>query len=119
MSEYNAKNYTEQGGDVTHIGGKLIIEDGAEVEGLDSGGSSYTLPTASAKTLGGVKAKAKSNETVEVAVDGEGKLYVPTYPAIPQMEKQEDCSSDEAADIKAAFNDLLSKLKSAGLMKAE
>ena len=24
MSEYNAKNYTEQGGDVTHIGGKLI-----------------------------------------------------------------------------------------------
>ena len=32
---YNAKNYTEQGGEVTHIGGKLIIEDGAEVEGLD------------------------------------------------------------------------------------
>lgn len=27
MSEYNAKNYTEQGGDVTHIGGKLIFED--------------------------------------------------------------------------------------------
>ena len=24
---YNAKNYTEQGGDVTHIGGKLIIEE--------------------------------------------------------------------------------------------
>ena len=34
MSEYNAKNYTEQGGDVTHIGGKLIIEEGASVEGL-------------------------------------------------------------------------------------
>ena len=34
MSEYNAKNYTEQGGDVTHIGGKLIIEDGASIEGL-------------------------------------------------------------------------------------
>ena len=33
MSEYNAKNYTEQGGEVTHIGGKLIIEDGATVEG--------------------------------------------------------------------------------------
>ena len=31
---YNTKNYTEQGGDVTHIGGKLIIEEGAEVEGL-------------------------------------------------------------------------------------
>lgn len=33
---YNAKNYTEQGGDVTHIGGILIIEEGASVEGLPS-----------------------------------------------------------------------------------
>ena len=41
MSEYNAKNYTEQGGDVTHIGGKLIFEEGAQVDGLPgtSGGS--------------------------------------------------------------------------------
>lgn len=31
---YNAKNYTEQGGEVTHIGGTLIIEEGASVEGL-------------------------------------------------------------------------------------
>ena len=36
MSEYNAKNYTEQGGDVTHIGGKLIFEGGSSVEGLPS-----------------------------------------------------------------------------------
>ena len=36
MSEYNAKNYTEQGGDVTHIGGKLIFEDGSSVERLPS-----------------------------------------------------------------------------------
>ena len=27
MSEYNAKNYTEQGGDITHIGGKLIMKE--------------------------------------------------------------------------------------------
>lgn len=33
---YNAKNYTEQGGGITHIGGKLIIEEGASVEGLPS-----------------------------------------------------------------------------------
>ena len=33
---YNAKNYTEQGGEVTHIGGKLIFEEGAQVEGLPS-----------------------------------------------------------------------------------
>ena len=36
MSEYNAKNYTEQSGDVTHIGGKLVFEEGASVEGLPS-----------------------------------------------------------------------------------
>ena len=36
MSTYNTKNYTEQGGDVTHIGGKLIIEEGATVEGINA-----------------------------------------------------------------------------------
>ena len=36
MSEYNAKNYTEQGGDVTHVGGRLVFEEGASVEGLPS-----------------------------------------------------------------------------------
>ena len=36
MADYNALNYTEQGGNITHIGGKLVIEDGAEVEGLPS-----------------------------------------------------------------------------------
>lgn len=27
---YNGKNYTEQGGEVTHIGGKLVFDEGAE-----------------------------------------------------------------------------------------
>ena len=36
MSEYNAKNYTEQGGEVTHIGGKLVFDEGGSVEGLPS-----------------------------------------------------------------------------------
>ena len=115
MSEYNAKNYTEQGGEVTHIGGKLIIEDGAEVEGLDSsGGDSYTLPTASADTLGGVKAKAKTDETAEVAVDEDGKLYVKAF---PQIAHQEDASSAE--DIVTKYNALLDALETAGLMAAE
>lgn len=33
---YNAKNYTEPGGDVTHIGGTLIIDEGGSVLGLPS-----------------------------------------------------------------------------------
>lgn len=40
---YNAKNYTEQGGDVTHIGGSLIIEEGATVEGLPSSGGGTSV----------------------------------------------------------------------------
>lgn len=32
----NVKNYTDQGGDITHIGGELVIEEGAQVSGLPS-----------------------------------------------------------------------------------
>ena len=112
---YNVKNYTEQGGEVTHIGGKLIIEEGAQVEGLDGGGS-YTLPTASADTLGGVKAKAKDAETVEVAVDEDGKLYVP---AVPKIAHQAASEASEVADLVSQFNALLTALQTAGLMEAE
>ncbi len=34
MNGYNAKNYVEQGGDIWRIGGTLIIEDDARVEGM-------------------------------------------------------------------------------------
>lgn len=34
MSEYSVKNYTEQGGEVTHIGGRLVIDDGADLSAL-------------------------------------------------------------------------------------
>ena len=33
---YTVKNYTEQGGEVTHIGGRLVFDEGASVEGLPS-----------------------------------------------------------------------------------
>ena len=33
---YNTKNYTEQGGDVIHIGGELVIDEEASVSGLPS-----------------------------------------------------------------------------------
>lgn len=59
----NVKNYTEQGGGVTHIGGKLIIEEGASVEGLPSAtpAEPQTLPQAAnvpdstATTVAGLK----------------------------------------------------------------
>ena len=34
MMSYNAKNYTEQGGEKTVRGGELVIEEGAKVTGL-------------------------------------------------------------------------------------
>lgn len=78
MSEYNAKNYTEQGGDVTHIGGKLVIEDGATVEGLPEGGS-YELPIASASELGGVKIGAglSISEAGVLSANGGGGAAIP------------------------------------------
>lgn len=33
MSDYNAKNYTEQGGEVTHIGGVLQFDEGGKMAG--------------------------------------------------------------------------------------
>ena len=49
---YNAKNYTEQGGDVTRIGGKLIIEEGGSVEGLPE---SANVPASKADTVAKLK----------------------------------------------------------------
>ena len=49
---YNAKNYTEQGGDVTRIGGKLIIEEGGSVEGLPE---SANVPVSKADTVAKLK----------------------------------------------------------------
>lgn len=58
---YNAKNYTEQGGDVTHIGGKLVFDEGGEVEGF---------PGASATAKGGVKLAANQAASTATTVEG-------------------------------------------------
>lgn len=67
MSTYNAKNYTEQGGDRLVIGGELEIKEGATVKGLETGGGELQMATGS--TLGGVKALPLV----------EGKYYEPCY----------------------------------------
>lgn len=61
--------------------GKVLTVNGTGVpewaEPSGGGGEAYTLPIATEQVLGGVKAVAKTTETVPVAVDAEGKLYVP------------------------------------------
>lgn len=68
MSGYNVKNYTEQGGEKTVIGGTLEIKQGASVTGL------------------------------------------------PAAANQADSEATTIAGIVADFNELLSKLRVAGLM---
>lgn len=51
------------------------VPEWAEPSG--GGGEAYTLPIATEQVLGGVKAVAKTTETIPVAVDAEGKLFVP------------------------------------------
>ena len=48
MSEYNTKNYTTDGGDTTVIGGRLVVEEGAFVEGLPSAVENQAASTATA-----------------------------------------------------------------------
>lgn len=45
--------------------------------GSGGGGSSYILPTAGVNTLGGVQAKAKTDENAECAIGADNKLYAP------------------------------------------
>ena len=102
------KNYNTDGGNKTVIGGTLVIEEGASVEGLE-GGSVYVLPTASADTLGGVKIGAGLTITDGVlSADG-----------ITPAANQADSTATELAGLVTDFNALLAKLKTAGLMTAD
>ena len=122
MSDYNVKNYTEQGGEKTVIGGTLEIKEGASVTGL----SADPLLVATGDTLGGVKAAAAGeDDTVEVKIGDDYKLYVPTYPTdatesisglVKAAANQADSIAEDTATLVTDFNALLAKLKAAGLM---
>lgn len=128
---YNAKNYTEQGGEKTIIGGTievsgtLTVADGATVTGITG-----VAATADADTLGGIKAAAKgAGDTVEVKIDAtSSKLYVPTYPVVPEAATTEAAGTvKQSANVAEAtgdaptaaeFNALLDALIAAGIMAA-
>ena len=103
------KNYHTDGGDTLVIGGRLTIEEGALVEGLPSSGEAYTLPEATASTLGGVKV-GNGLTVTEGVLSADG---------ITPAENQAALEATELADVVTAFNGLLSKLKTAGLMEAD
>ena len=56
MSTYNAKNYTEQGGEKTVIGGTLVVEAGATVTGITGiAAVSANQATSTAATIADLK----------------------------------------------------------------
>ena len=103
---YNTKNYTEQGGETTHFGGKVVFEEGVEVEGL----SANPLNKASASTLGGIKVGNG------LSIDSDGIL---SADGITPAANQADSTATDVAGLVTDFNALLAKLKTAGLMEAD
>ena len=73
---YNTKNYTEPGGEVTHIGGKLIIEEGAEVIGVPS--TSKTADNVAASTATNVAGVRDDLNAVITALKAAGLMAADT-----------------------------------------
>ena len=119
---YNTKNYTEQGGAKTVIGGTLEIKEGAVVTGM----AANPLLAASAAALGGIKAAAAgAGDTVEVKIGAGSKLFVPAYPSdateevagvVKAAANQAASDAGDATELLADFNILLAALKAAGIM---
>ena len=123
------RNFHAHGGNEWVVGGKLTILDSATVTGITA-----TSAAASTEALGGVKAAAKGEQdTVEAKIGTDSKLYVPGYPAayvlpaatsdvlggVKVVASQADSTAATIADLKADFNALLAKLRTAGLMGEE
>ena len=106
------KNYRTDGGDKTVIGGKLEFTDDAEVINFPEGGGgdAYTLPPATASTLGGVKVGTGLSVTEEGTLSAEG---ITTAANVAASE------ATELADLVTTVNAILTALKTAGLMAAD
>lgn len=73
-----------------------------------------SITQATDNSLGGIKAKTKTSETVEAAIDPvTGKLYVPSYPKQINIELDKTLSTEgKAADAKATGDLIKSKIGS-------
>ena len=106
---HNTKNYFAHGGNELVIGGKLTFLEGAEVEnfpGEGGGGEGYTLPVASAETLGGIK--VGSGLTITDGVLSANSITPAAY--------QADSTANSYTQLKEDFNALLAALRTAGLL---
>ncbi len=111
--DYNAKNYTEQGGDVTHFGGQVVFEEGCQIDGLPSS----PIPVASSETLGGVKV----GSGLSITENGVLSAPVPDIPsAAPEIKGlvYQGVAVNDAAEAVTVqdFNALLQSLRNAGIL---
>lgn len=107
----NVKNYTEQGGDKTVIGGILEIAAGA------------TLSIAEASSLVGlsipVVVDAVNSESADNALSAKQGKALHDALIAKTAANQADSTAEDVAGLLVDFNALLTKLKTAGLMAAE
>ena len=89
MKDRVTKNYFKDDGDTLVIGGRLVIEEDAELEGLDTGGD---------------ESSAATTETAGI---------------VKQAEHQANFTQDNLADLETGLNGLIEKLVAAGIMAAE
>lgn len=111
MSTYNAKNYTEQGGEVTHIGGSIVFDEGGTVSGFP-----YSAATAS--KLGAVKI----GSGLDVTSAGVVSVKAATAAGIGGVKQAANQAASTAADVAgvvADLNTLIASLKTAGIMVAD
>ena len=94
---YNTKNYTEQGGETTHIGGDVFI---------DNGGTFHVSP--------GSTLKIDSAQTSGVLGINEEGVMAPA-----QAANQAASEATTIAALKEDFNALLEKLKAVRFMAAD
>jgi len=87
---YNTKNYTEQGGDVTHIGGKLVFDEGGSIAGFP-GAENFTPKTTNTAAdirndLNGLITKLKNAGIIIPDSWNVSVLACPTPAAMPTSE---------------------------------
>ena len=109
------KNHMDDGGDTLVIGGKLVVEDGAEVEGLDTGGSDVTWATLSGKpatfppTIGATATTAKAGNYAPTTAEVSNVLKTKTQ--IAALTAIADPATAEASAIATVVNAIIAALK--------
>ena len=116
MSEYNTKNYTEQGGEKTVIGGTLEFKEGAQVVNLPAG--VVNLPVAASDTLGGVKVGSRLSIDENGVLSADNQMTAATAQTLGGIKVGNNLSIDENGVLSAqAATPAAATLSTAGVVK--